>query len=67
MTVKIICSWRTLFQKAHAMGQARLRYIKDPSPENAQVLSDLEADHAAYEDLCLRADEMVDTPCLTPP
>lgn len=66
-TGKIICSWRVLFRKAHAMGQARLRYKGNPSAENADVLKSLEEDHAAYEKLCLRADEMIDTPCLDMP
>ncbi|QGH74932.1 hypothetical protein MAL1_00186 [Bacteriophage DSS3_MAL1] len=67
MTARIICSWRVLFQKAHAMGQARLRHIANPTPETEQELADLEADHKAYEDLCLRADDMIDTPCLELP
>ena len=67
MGVRIICSWKVLFQKAHAMGQARLRHITNPTPETEQELADLEADHKAYEDLCLRADEMIDTPNLELP
>ncbi|AWY09276.1 hypothetical protein vBRpoSV10_154 [Ruegeria phage vB_RpoS-V10] len=59
---KIIAVWPVLFNKAAAMGKARIAYTANPSEENEQILSDLEADHAAYEELCLRADEMIGLP-----
>lgn len=61
-TVKIIAVWPVLFNKAAAMGKARLAYDANPTKENEQILADLEADHKAYEDLCLRADEMIGLP-----
>lgn len=67
MSIRIVCSWRVLFQKAHAEGQARLRYKANPTPETEQELADLVADHDAYKDLCLEADEMIDTPLLEMP
>lgn len=60
--MRIICSWKTLFQKAHAVGKARLRHIANPTMETEQELSDLESDLKAYEELCLRADEMIHLP-----
>jgi hypothetical protein len=62
MTGKIITVWPVLFQKAAAAGQAKLAFIANPTAENEQRLADLEADHKAYEDLCLRADEMIGLP-----
>jgi len=58
----IIAVWPVLFKKAAAMGKARIAYAANPTEENAQILSDLEADHASYEELCLRADEMIGLP-----
>ena len=59
MGLKLIASWQTLFQKAGAVGKARTAYSLWPTPETAQSLNDAVADHGAYRDICLMADEMV--------
>jgi hypothetical protein len=49
MSLRIVTSFATLMQYAHALGQARLR--NDP-----EEIARAEAQHNAYRDLCLRED-----------
>jgi hypothetical protein len=49
MTLRVVTSFTTLMQYAHALGQARLR--NDP-----EEIAKAEAEHNAYRDLCLRVD-----------
>lgn len=49
--VKIITSFHVLMQKAKALGAAK----KSGDPE---AIALAQADHDAYRDLCLEADEM---------
>lgn len=51
MSVKIICSWRTLFKLASEEGEARMNGTKEELEEAIRQ-------HKAYKDLCLRADEI---------
>lgn len=64
--MKLICSWKTLFQYAGQLGQARLRYSAEPTEANAAAVKEAEARHDDYRDMCLKADEMIHFPDISP-
>lgn len=64
--MRIICSWKVLFEYAGALGKARVAYRKDPSDENAKAVARAEKEHDAYRDMCLAADEMIHFPDISP-
>ena len=49
--VKVIADFRILFQKAHALGQAKLT-------GNKETVAKAQADHDTYQRICLAADEL---------
>ena len=62
MTVEIVTSWYTLFQYAHAEGQARKAHAANPSSETETALNEAIAIHEDYRQMCLRADRMIHFP-----
>lgn len=52
MAIKLITSFRTLMQLAGALGEARMR-------GNEEEIAKAQAEHDAYRDMCLKADEML--------
>ena len=59
MAIKLITSWKVLFQYAHEVGQARLLYRDFPTEENKLKFEEAEVQHDHYRDMCLEADEMI--------
>lgn len=59
MTVKLIGLWPAVFQYAGRLGQARVAFKENPSPENDARLEKAKKDHDEYVAFCLHeADEM---------
>lgn len=59
-TLTVTASWRTLFQLAHELGQAKLRMIERPTEENAAAFEEAQRRHDEYRDICLIADKMLE-------
>jgi len=57
--MRITTTWQALMKYAHAAGQARVAYLKDPTQENKLKLESAIKDHDQYRDLCLKADRMI--------
>lgn len=62
MALKIVTSWKTLFEYAAASGQAKLAMLNNPCPETEEAYAAAVERHDLYRGLCLRADEMVHMP-----
>ena len=58
MPLEVVTSLRTLFEYAHAVGQAKLAYSAEPNEANQLRLDQAVAKHDQYRDLCLSADRM---------
>jgi hypothetical protein len=64
--MEIVCSWKSLFQYAGRLGQARVAYRAAPTEANAEAVALAEKAHDDYVQMCLQADRMVHFPDISP-